>query len=317
MTVPGQPHDALFRALLDSPQRAGALLRDHLPSEVAALLAPEPPQLVDGTFIDEELRASRSDRLFAVTLTDGRAALLYTLLEHKSAPDPETPLQILGYMLAIWRRHLAETGCPPTRLPPIIPLVFYHGDRPWTVPLSVPECVDAGPALRPHVDGLRYVLRDLGPIPYEELSRERAVRAVLGALKYAFVKGITRDIVERLVADLPDRDALEIQVVRYILGVHDISVANVRAAVERAKPNRRDEIMPPAAQELIQQGRAEGLTEGKADMLLRLMRRRFGTVPPDVEARVRGAHVDALDDWSERILDAPTLDAVFDTDRTH
>ena len=28
------PHDALFKALLSDPQRAGAFLRDHLPNEV-------------------------------------------------------------------------------------------------------------------------------------------------------------------------------------------------------------------------------------------------------------------------------------------
>lgn len=96
MTVPGQPHDCLFRALLDSPARAAALIRDHLPPDILRIMAPTPPRPIDGTFIDEDLQGTRTDRLFAVDLTDGRPALLYVLLEHKSSPDPRTPLQLLG-----------------------------------------------------------------------------------------------------------------------------------------------------------------------------------------------------------------------------
>ena len=36
MPEPGDPHDKLFRALLDDPDRARALLREHLPVEIVA-----------------------------------------------------------------------------------------------------------------------------------------------------------------------------------------------------------------------------------------------------------------------------------------
>ncbi len=44
------------------------------------------------------------------------------LLEHKSQVDAATPLQLLGYMVNIWRREIGGGG---NRLPVIIPLVFY------------------------------------------------------------------------------------------------------------------------------------------------------------------------------------------------
>lgn len=92
MSNSNNPHDALFRALLDDPRRAAILLREQLPPALAARLSDEAPQLLDGSFIDERLRDTQSDRLYAVTLTGGKSALLYVLLEHKSAPDPGTPL---------------------------------------------------------------------------------------------------------------------------------------------------------------------------------------------------------------------------------
>ena len=46
-------------------------------------------------------------------------------------------------------------------------------------------------------------------------------------------------------------------------------------------------------------------------MLLRLLRLRFGTVPTEVTTRVTTADPETLLRWSERVLSAPTLEAVF------
>ncbi len=57
--------------------------------------------------------------------------------------------------------------------------------------------------------------------------------------------------------------------------------------------------------------RAEGRREGEAEILLRQLRLRFGVLPEDVTARINTADAETLLRWSERILSASTLDAVF------
>jgi predicted transposase YdaD len=49
-------HDAFFKQVLSDPMLAGTFLREHLPSDVAELLGPEPPEPMPGSFVDEELR---------------------------------------------------------------------------------------------------------------------------------------------------------------------------------------------------------------------------------------------------------------------
>jgi hypothetical protein len=56
---------------------------------------------------------------------------------------------------------------------------------------------------------------------------------------------------------------------------------------------------------------AEGEAKGEAKTLLKLLNAKFGTVPETLVARVQSASVDELDAWVDRVLDAPTLDAVF------
>ena len=61
-------------------------------------------------------------------------------------------------------------------------------------------------------------------------------------------------------------------------------------------------------------GRAEGRVDGESAVLLRLLRRRFGDLPATVEQRVQNAKPELLVRWTDRILDAKTLEDVFDDD---
>jgi Domain of unknown function (DUF4351) len=59
------------------------------------------------------------------------------------------------------------------------------------------------------------------------------------------------------------------------------------------------------------EGRAEGEVKGAARTLVRLLTRRFTTVHDEVRARIEAASLEQLDIWSDRVLDAATLDDVF------
>jgi hypothetical protein len=58
--------------------------------------------------------------------------------------------------------------------------------------------------------------------------------------------------------------------------------------------------------------RAEGRAEGAAKLLVRQLTRKFGPLPNRVRKQIDAASLDQLEVWSDRVLDAPTLDEVFD-----
>jgi len=53
------------------------------------------------------------------------------------------------------------------------------------------------------------------------------------------------------------------------------------------------------------------LNEGRQDVLLRLLTRRFGPLDPTTEQRLQQASSEELERWTDNILDAQTLDEVF------
>jgi len=59
-------------------------------------------------------------------------------------------------------------------------------------------------------------------------------------------------------------------------------------------------------------GMRQGLRQGQRRLLLKLLRQRFGEPPAWVEERLAAATPEQLDLWGERLLEAPTLEALFD-----
>ncbi len=66
---------------------------------------------------------------------------------------------------------------------------------------------------------------------------------------------------------------------------------------------------------VIQRARDEGRVEGERALLETLLRRRFGLLSPEVAERLGRASAADLETWAENVLEAPTLDDVFDSSR--
>ena len=161
MPPPPTPHDAIFRMIVSEPRRAAALLKEYLPTKVVdAIDWSIAPELVEGNFIDGDGARTQCDALFAMRLKSGKPVRIFALLEHKSTVDAATPLQILRYMTNIWGRD--KESLREGRLIPIVPIVFFHGAGKWTVPLSIPEMIDAPKDLAEEIRRFGYILHDLG-----------------------------------------------------------------------------------------------------------------------------------------------------------
>ena len=126
-----QPHDHLFRAVFGKETEAAGLLQAHLPPAISDELVWSSLKWQSVSFIDDRLRDSESDLLYAVRRkASGAPAWIYVLLEHQSTPDPWLRLRLLKYSCRIWERDRARFP-KEEQLRPIVPLVWYQGERGW------------------------------------------------------------------------------------------------------------------------------------------------------------------------------------------
>jgi predicted transposase/invertase (TIGR01784 family) len=321
-------HDAFFKQALGDPELAGRFLREHLPPAVVEQLGPETPEPLPGSFVDEELRQHHSDLLFRMHLKSGGDAFAYLLLEHKSSPDEGARLQLLRYIVRVLTNWYEQNG-RRLPLPPVLPLLAHQGPGEWTFSCeSVDLFGEVPPALQPYLPTFRHALVDLTVTPDTALSTIARLRALLAALKYSR----RQDLPEHLHIILADVDSLEMRDVRLILTYLDqgpvaVSHERMRQLLKDQMPDQQERIMgwitQPYFEDGMKQGRAEGRTEGRtegqAKSLIRLLERRFGTLPEPLRARVFDADVPSLDAWLDRVFDAPDLHAIFaepDTVRT-
>jgi predicted transposase/invertase (TIGR01784 family) len=303
-------HDTFFKQLLGDPGTAGTFLREHLPADVAALLGPELPEPLPGSFVGEQLAQHHSDLLFRVRLKTGEDAFAYVLLEHKSSPDLGAPLQLLRYIVRILVECYDENN---KRLPlaPVIPLLAHHGPEGWTVSREFVDLFGAVPeSLRPYLVSFRHALVDFASIDDAALSAHLRLRAFLKALKYA----LRRDLPERIDVLLAEAPALEVEdLVRLLtyIGQGPVPVSDdvVKNALGRLVPSREKTIMASFGQQYLQQG----LQQGQAKSLARLLERRFGVVPPHFRESIFSADLASVEMWFERAIDAPDLQSVFDS----
>ena len=319
------PHDKFFRALLSDPGFAHDFLRDHLPNSLTGQLTADPPEFVEGSFVDEALAGSQSDLLMKVRLASGDGAFLYVLGEHKSHPDPGLPLQLASYMVRIWKRHAGTSPKMLRSLPPIIPIVVYHGEADWTVPGTLREMIAADDPELAILPGSGYVLRNLRTMDLDALSRNPGLRAGFITMR----KEPPPLVVAEIAKNLPEGGDLRRQALEYVVRVYDLDLDELRTILRNARYNDMEAIVDTIAETLLEQGEERGLTrglkqgfdqgraEGKAETLLRLACMRFGDVPAARADEVHAADAATLDRWFDALLDADSLDAVFDPPRQH
>ena len=60
-----------------------------------------------------------------------------------------------------------------------------------------------------------------------------------------------------------------------------------------------------------------GLAKGRAELLLRMLTRRFGSVSPSVRSRVLSGSEREVDAWADAVLEAESVDEIFGASSEH
>ncbi|MBF0439618.1 MAG: Rpn family recombination-promoting nuclease/putative transposase [Magnetococcales bacterium] len=312
MTELAQPHDRLFKALMSHSETAGALLREYLPKEIVALLAPGPPELMPGSFVSQELRPYYSDRLFRAKTLSGKSLFFYTLMEHKSYPDRKVAWQLFFGCSRFMEQQDRENP-EWTLLPAIIPFILYHGSQEWKIPKEFAALIDADDVLRPWLVNFPFTVVDLGPIPNDQLACHARLKVGLLALKYGTrAPKEQMEALDLIASALMEAPELLIEVMLYLLTTfQSLDESTVHEIVVRVCPQETIEMISVFAREIVEQHKHAWLQEGKADMLLHLLQRRFGVVSDAVQKRVVSANLKELETWTDRIFDADSIQTVL------
>lgn len=129
----------------------------------------------------------------------GGSAWVSLLLKAQGENDPAMALRMGFYRELLYHEML---GChPPARLPVVLPIVLYNGERPWQAPRDALELFfPLPPSLQRHAPRTRYLLLDAARDPIPDSAGEDNLVSLLCHFERSRTPEAVDSLLERLVA---------------------------------------------------------------------------------------------------------------------
>ncbi len=291
-------HDQNFKNLiLDYP-------RDAL-SFFASPEAPTPEDSVQITPIRQELLQERFgahyrelDVPLKVEWQDGLHETILFILEEETDWHRFSLHRLGSYCFEL--ADLCKSDC-------VVPVVIFLREAD-----SVPASLSLGPKHRPYVT-LNYLACKLKAIPYESWQYSDNLVARLNLPNMHIPAGHEVNVYHQAIQGLkklePDRD----KQAKYVdfIDIYARLTDNQLQQWQQQYPEEST-TMTGFAQRYRDEGRVEGRVEGERRVLERQLQRRFGALSAKNTERLTEASMEDLETWAENVLDAKTLDDVFD-----
>ena len=132
-------------------------------------------------YVDDDLARGQGDAAWRVRFRGAAGEWLYllVLLEFQSTVDPRMAARILAYTARMYLKLIRGGELPPDgRLPPVLPVVIYNGERRWSAATEMEETIAAvGEALAPFQPRQRHLVIDKHRLSIEDLPEENVVSA--------------------------------------------------------------------------------------------------------------------------------------------
>ncbi|HAT50320.1 MAG: Rpn family recombination-promoting nuclease/putative transposase [Nitrospirae bacterium] len=337
-------HDGLYHQLYTHPHMMADLLRQFVTEPWVADLDLSGMEPVKTKFHVPGLPKRESDVVWRIPIRSGSEIYLLVLLEFQSESDRWMILRVQVYMCLLWLQLLHEKKIPASGpLPPLFPVVLHNGDTPWLMPVRMHDLIDLplNSPLWPYQPGGQFFLIDEGRYPKKNLENRDSLSALVFMIEQCTNPENLPALAESVIQWLEKH--AEFAELRQVLAA---MLFNAMTTLSKDQTSRTDhnpinlmevptmlqtrmetwkkqwtgqkeqeliakitnELYAKVTQELFQKGERKN-AEGTFH---RLLHKKFGPgLSPHVEEKLRNATLEAIEAWTDRILDAQNLSDVF------
>jgi hypothetical protein len=310
-------HDPAYKQLFAHPEMVSDLLRGYVHEAWVGQIDFDTLERIPDSFITDDLREREDDVIWRVRWGE-RWLYLYLLIEFQSTVDRHMAVRLLTYVGLLYqdlrRTERIAVGEP---LPPVLPIVLYNGDAPWTAPTELAGIMESElPAtLAGFQPQLRYLLLDEGRIADHPDPSLRNLASALFRLEFSLAPEEFLEVWDRLFDWIshPNQESLRRA---FITWANRIGLRRHLPYLNAGELQDAQEISTMLAThnttDWTARWKEQGQQQGQSRLLRRQLQHRFGmNLPEWVDERLEHADTDQLERWGEELLDASTLEAVF------
>ncbi|CAK0746320.1 transposase [uncultured Gammaproteobacteria bacterium] len=311
-------HDGTYHQIYTDPLMVADLLVHFVNESWVEELDFARMQRVNTKFHLRFLPKREGDVVWQIPTRSGAMVYLLVLLEFQSTVNRMMAVRIVAYANLLWLQLVHEKKLSPDGLlPPIFPVVLYNGAQPWPAPVRLRDLIGLpeGSSLWKFQPDGQFFLIDQGRLPPDLLEQMEAVSALLFRIDQCKDPEILPRLAEELFQMITRHPEFE-KVARVLIDMlwyAMVTLTGESAARENFPKNLMEvQIM---LQENMKAWRAKQQQEwfqtGEASVLTRQLQRRFGNLPAWANEKIARADPASLEEWTLRILDAPTLESVL------
>jgi len=315
--------DRAYRLLFSNREMVSDLLKGFVDEPWVSELELQTLERYPRSYVSEQLRERESDVVWRVRCR-GRWLYVYILIEFQTTVDPFMALRLLVYVGLLYQDLLrGERLRAGRKLPPVVPIVLYNGERQWDAPCQMKELIESLPGgIDRYLPRLEYLLLEERRYGEEQLRGMRNLAAALFRLENSREPADAVAVLEALVEWLsgPERAELRRAFVTFLRAAFlgrrmpeaDLPEVAELTEVKAVLAERVEEWLKRSREKGREEGVIKGRIEGRAELLTRLLERKFGPLPEELRGRLAEADADQLLRWGERVLTAERLEDVFE-----
>jgi predicted transposase/invertase (TIGR01784 family) len=171
-------HDKFFKETFSRLEVAQSFIEELFPAEIKDKLNLQDFKQISGSFITDELDEYFCDIIYQTHLAN-QETLVTLLFEHKSYTVSFIHIQLLEYIINIWKQEIKHGK---TTLSLVIPILIHHGEQTWEYKSLKSHFVNLPEVLHKFIPDFDYLLFSLTDIADDRLASIKNVMLSLSAM---------------------------------------------------------------------------------------------------------------------------------------
>lgn len=321
-------HDNSYKLFFSHPEMVADLLKGFVHEPWVAQCDFTTLEKVSGSYISDDLRDREDDLIWRIRWGE-EWLYVYLLLEFQSTVDYFMAVRILGYLALLYQDLIRSDALKSQdKLPPVLPIVLYNGERRWQAPVQLDSLIHPAPAgLEKYRPQLSYLLLDEGQFEQAELASLKNLVAALFQLENSRSEHDIQLVLARLIEWLkaPEQSSLRraftVWLNRVLLPAKvanpDFTELKDLQEVQTMLAERVKQWTQEWRQEGLVEGIEKGMEKGRqteaAKLFLVLLESKFGAVGLTAQEKIKAASPEQIESWTRQIFKAKTPEELLDT----
>jgi predicted transposase/invertase (TIGR01784 family) len=159
------PHDKFFKETFSRLEVAQSFIEEVFPPDLLERLNLSALKRVNDSFTDAELEEYLADIVYQTEYA-GQKTLVTLLFEHKSYVQKYPHLQLLQYILNVWKEERKQKK----KLSVVIPIIIHHGEGTWKYKSMKSYFKGLHPSLDRFIPDFDYLLFTLDKIDDNQIA---------------------------------------------------------------------------------------------------------------------------------------------------